>query len=644
MGFLPLFVRALFEEGRFLRLDQEDRAAILETYRHLLEVHHPGAVAFTITPRRDESPRFQVSCLACGLVHEDTAKPAEQIKWHMWKAKHSPTMEPPTDNWGPGDVGGIWHRGTPPRGVRCLVTTQKGRVAVASISPDHLTDVWLSNGSTVDDVIAWMKCPSPAEPVASPSKRDSDEAAATAAGPPAPGTAQSPMTIAQRNALYGVAASAAEDVASYRAPKGTVTCDDRRVERMLARDPVVAELLPRALAELGLVDVLRRTAEQAEELAAENSRLRRVAGGDPDIGVNIRIRVIAYSSEGRARHQAECISCGVVIDDRMTDVTALFAHLSHVHNSSRRAVPPSERPAQHHLVVTPTNREAVHTGRPLFRVECLSCHDLIHEETTGPGERVTQHLARRDLAGRVPEMERTERSQMSKIVEELVPLVSRANIPGTSVEKHGIINSVRAMVDEILHLRGQLLCGDKHWFAEDPIGQDSRCVLPSGHARRRHEDKRGRWWETTSSSGRFIDRIAELESAIVEWVACNEPTPYRAGLIIKTTPWYGRLCNAETELRRVINSKIPPYLRGKSYPNSRLVDELNTDMTEDKAVAFALWSAQQHKTDIGDQRSRVVLERFVEQGHVPRWVIDAIMAATLNLRTIIDTLRTQADR
>lgn len=74
------------------------------------------------------------------------------------------------------------------------------------------------------------------------------------------------LTLGQRNALAEAARSAAEDVAAYRAARGTPTWDHHRVGRMLARDPVVAELVPLALAELAAVTVERD--QLREQLAA----------------------------------------------------------------------------------------------------------------------------------------------------------------------------------------------------------------------------------------------------------------------------------------------------------------------------------------------------------------------------------------
>jgi hypothetical protein len=78
------------------------------------------------------------------------------------------------------------------------------------------------------------------------------------------------VTPGERNALVEAAISAAEDVATYRTPRGTMaTWDDRRVGRMLARDPVIAELVPIVFAELD-----RLTAERAA-VTAERDQHRR---------------------------------------------------------------------------------------------------------------------------------------------------------------------------------------------------------------------------------------------------------------------------------------------------------------------------------------------------------------------------------
>lgn len=43
------------------------------------------------------------------------------------------------------------------------------------------------------------------------------------------------------------------------------------------------------------------------------------------------------------------------------------------------------------FLVTPTGGTGIHTGRDRFRVDCLSCGELLHESTTGPSARVRNH-------------------------------------------------------------------------------------------------------------------------------------------------------------------------------------------------------------------------------------------------------------
>lgn len=41
--------------------------------------------------------------------------------------------------------------------------------------------------------------------------------------------------------------------------------------------------------------------------------------------------------------------------------------------------------------VEPTGGAGVHTGRDRFRVECLTCPELLHPGTTGPSHRIRAH-------------------------------------------------------------------------------------------------------------------------------------------------------------------------------------------------------------------------------------------------------------
>jgi hypothetical protein len=45
----------------------------------------------------------------------------------------------------------------------------------------------------------------------------------------------------------------------------------------------------------------------------------------------------------------------------------------------------------HRYLVTPTGESGINTGRPRYRVECLSCGELLHEATTGAVENMEAH-------------------------------------------------------------------------------------------------------------------------------------------------------------------------------------------------------------------------------------------------------------
>ncbi len=47
----------------------------------------------------------------------------------------------------------------------------------------------------------------------------------------------------------------------------------------------------------------------------------------------------------------------------------------------------------HHVKATPLQATAFHTGRPLYRVECLTCSKLLHPQTTSVGAQVQYHSA-----------------------------------------------------------------------------------------------------------------------------------------------------------------------------------------------------------------------------------------------------------
>lgn len=52
----------------------------------------------------------------------------------------------------------------------------------------------------------------------------------------------------------------------------------------------------------------------------------------------------------------------------------------------------------HHLRVTTTHVLGVDTGRRRYRVECLTCDEVVHEETTGAHSNMKYHV--RDAADR----------------------------------------------------------------------------------------------------------------------------------------------------------------------------------------------------------------------------------------------------
>lgn len=51
-----------------------------------------------------------------------------------------------------------------------------------------------------------------------------------------------------------------------------------------------------------------------------------------------------------------------------------------------------EKQDGHVFLFVRTCDEGIHSGRPRFLVACETCFELIHEGTTGPVERVEQHL------------------------------------------------------------------------------------------------------------------------------------------------------------------------------------------------------------------------------------------------------------
>jgi hypothetical protein len=56
---------------------------------------------------------------------------------------------------------------------------------------------------------------------------------------------------------------------------------------------------------------------------------------------------------------------------------------------------PRESTVVHHgaasYQVDPTTETGIHSGRTRYRVECLTCPEVLHERTTGPGARIQQH-------------------------------------------------------------------------------------------------------------------------------------------------------------------------------------------------------------------------------------------------------------
>lgn len=47
---------------------------------------------------------------------------------------------------------------------------------------------------------------------------------------------------------------------------------------------------------------------------------------------------------------------------------------------------------RHRFVAMLTNQSGINTGRGRYLIACTSCEKLMHEATTGPLERMTQHL------------------------------------------------------------------------------------------------------------------------------------------------------------------------------------------------------------------------------------------------------------
>jgi ribosomal protein S27E len=59
-------------------------------------------------------------------------------------------------------------------------------------------------------------------------------------------------------------------------------------------------------------------------------------------------------------------------------------------------------PKQCRVVISDTGEVGCDTGRPRYRVACLTCGIVIHEATTGPMQRLEQHLRDDDPLGARP--------------------------------------------------------------------------------------------------------------------------------------------------------------------------------------------------------------------------------------------------
>lgn len=46
----------------------------------------------------------------------------------------------------------------------------------------------------------------------------------------------------------------------------------------------------------------------------------------------------------------------------------------------------------HIFASTPTGDVGIDSGRPRFKVECLTCNECLHENTTGPSLRIESHI------------------------------------------------------------------------------------------------------------------------------------------------------------------------------------------------------------------------------------------------------------
>ena len=51
----------------------------------------------------------------------------------------------------------------------------------------------------------------------------------------------------------------------------------------------------------------------------------------------------------------------------------------------------SGAPTKHAYSICRTGDEGIHTGRPRWWVACVTCGEVLHENTTGPMENVEMH-------------------------------------------------------------------------------------------------------------------------------------------------------------------------------------------------------------------------------------------------------------
>jgi hypothetical protein len=88
----------------------------------------------------------------------------------------------------------------------------------------------------------------------------------------------------------------------------------------------------------------------------------------------------------------------------------------------------------HRFVAIKTKLDGLHTGRPRFFVGCDSCQELLHEATTGPVERMDQHLSHRstnprDASVPIPDLSRPL-NEIAELKQKLAqPIALRLNCP-----------------------------------------------------------------------------------------------------------------------------------------------------------------------------------------------------------------------